>query len=140
MDAGDAHSLTHAGGIILNQKDEALLVCNDIGYWTFPRGHIDSNEDVLTAAIREIAEETGIKQLDLISKLPIYQRVRANDPKKVMIIQMFLFQTNEVETYVADPHIAQVAWVKKDNVIETLSVEGDREYYNSIQPQLLKSR
>jgi 8-oxo-dGTP diphosphatase len=31
------------------------------GYWTVPGGHIDSKEDAMQGAIREIYEETGIK-------------------------------------------------------------------------------
>lgn len=31
------------------------------GYWIGPGGHVDENEDVLSAAIREVEEETGVK-------------------------------------------------------------------------------
>lgn len=31
------------------------------GFWTFPGGHVDWGEDAMTAIIREIAEETGVK-------------------------------------------------------------------------------
>src|SRR3989344_5677381 len=31
------------------------------GFWTVPGGHIDSEEDALSGAIREIEEEAGVK-------------------------------------------------------------------------------
>src|SRR3989338_7895120 len=86
---------THAGGIIINQKNKILLVCNKLGYWTFPRGHLEENEDILAAAKREIKEETGVGELDYIKDLGTYERRRLNEPDKVMVIQMYLFKTDQ---------------------------------------------
>jgi len=38
-----------------------------IGYWQFPQGGIDPNEDIVKAGRREAYEETGLKDLELIS-------------------------------------------------------------------------
>ena len=44
--------LVHPGGPFWANKDE--------GAWTIPKGEIGSEEDPLTAALREFAEETGM--------------------------------------------------------------------------------
>ena len=38
--------------------------------WTFPKGKIDGNESPATVALRELAEETGMADVDLLGALP----------------------------------------------------------------------
>lgn len=59
-------SLTHAGGAVFRQRDgaiEYLLVAakDTADEWVLPKGHIDGDETPETAALREVAEETGLK-------------------------------------------------------------------------------
>ncbi|MDT8903493.1 NUDIX domain-containing protein [Anaeroselena agilis] len=44
--------LAHPGGPYLKNKDW--------GYWGIPKGEIESGEELLAAAVREFAEETGL--------------------------------------------------------------------------------
>src|SRR3989344_3008289 len=51
-----------AGCVVLNQKNEVLLVSlveNEI--WTFPKGHMENGETLENTAVREVLEETGYK-------------------------------------------------------------------------------
>jgi len=51
-----------ASAVVLDDADRVLLVHhNKLGQWLYPGGHIDPNEDPAQAAIREVAEETGIR-------------------------------------------------------------------------------
>jgi len=51
-----------ASAIVLDDHDRVLLVHhNKLGQWLYPGGHIDPNEDPAQAALREVAEETGIR-------------------------------------------------------------------------------
>lgn len=61
-----------AGGFITRHNPhtnrlEILLVLskNYDGYWGFPKGHVEKNENLMQTAIREIKEETG---LDVVIK------------------------------------------------------------------------
>lgn len=56
----------NVGAII--RKDDQVLAFQRLDYpecWQFPQGGIDENEDVLSAAWREVGEETGLTQADL---------------------------------------------------------------------------
>lgn len=46
---------------MLNQAGEVLLLRDRMGYWVFPKGHVDQGESFEQAAIREVREETGIQ-------------------------------------------------------------------------------
>jgi len=53
-----------AGGLVTNEKNE-LLVMFRRGKWDLPKGKVDDGEKLETAAVREVREETGIKNLAL---------------------------------------------------------------------------
>ena len=59
-------------GVVIKTSDNHLLACKPFGRFDgrhdIPKGHIESGETELTAAIREVYEETGI---DLSDKLLI---------------------------------------------------------------------
>jgi 8-oxo-dGTP diphosphatase len=51
-----------ASAVVLDGEGRVLLVHhNKIGLWLYPGGHVDPNEDPAQAAVREVAEETGIQ-------------------------------------------------------------------------------
>jgi ADP-ribose pyrophosphatase YjhB (NUDIX family) len=53
-----------AGGLVTNEKNELLMMFRR-GKWDLPKGKLDEGETLETAAIREVREETGIKNLEL---------------------------------------------------------------------------
>lgn len=44
--------LAHPGGPLYSNKDN--------GYWSIPKGHVEQNETIPAAALREFTEETGL--------------------------------------------------------------------------------
>lgn len=65
----------HSAGVIpiRYQADlaEVLLVHQDNGYWSFPKGRVESDEDDLTAAKRELLEETGLEVKEWLDYPPL---------------------------------------------------------------------
>jgi 8-oxo-dGTP pyrophosphatase MutT (NUDIX family) len=59
-----------AGGLVTNEKNEILLIFRR-GSWDLPKGKLDKGEKLEACAIREVEEETGLKDIDLTSPLTI---------------------------------------------------------------------
>ena len=55
-----------AGGVVLCDGQFAAIERHGIP--DLPKGHIEEGEDAATAAIREVEEETGIKDLEIIKE------------------------------------------------------------------------
>lgn len=73
-----------AGGLVLNPAGEILFIYRR-GFWDLPKGKIDKGESPSEAAIREVCEETGIKQLDLGAELKItYHTYREKDGRRIL--------------------------------------------------------
>ena len=58
-----------AGGILINSKNRVYLIHKvPRDEWALPKGTIKGDENRLAAATREIKEETGYKNIELVSK------------------------------------------------------------------------
>lgn len=127
-----------AGGVVLNKVDE-ILVVNQFGRsWSLPKGHIETGEDAVTAARREIYEEAGIHDLMYIGELGRYQRFRLDefngeDKSELKTITIFLFKTKTVALNPMDPENPEARWVRKENVAQLLTHEADKAFFRSIQ-------
>ena len=62
------HVVPAAGGLVINPKKEVLFIYRN-GIWDLPKGRIEKDENIETAAIREVEEECGIFKLKLIKPL-----------------------------------------------------------------------
>ncbi|WP_170111269.1 NUDIX hydrolase [Mangrovibacterium marinum] len=61
--------LPAAGGLVRNPAGEILFI-KRFGRWDLPKGKIEKGERVEDAAVREVEEECGIRQLKLVKQLP----------------------------------------------------------------------
>ena len=53
-----------AGGLVTNPQGQILWIYRR-GFWDLPKGKLDEGETIQTCAVREVAEETGIKDIRL---------------------------------------------------------------------------
>lgn len=99
-------SPTHAGAVIVknNGKIREILLSKRIGGkvpgYFLTQGHIEKNETAEKAVIREIAEETGIKDANLMKDLGIISRKGLSEDNQwyQKVIHFFLFQTAAEES------------------------------------------
>lgn len=61
----EPETLPHAAGCVVYRRDGAgaplvLLIKDQYGFWTLPKGHLDPGESAAEAAVREVCEETGV--------------------------------------------------------------------------------
>ena len=126
---------THcAGGIIINNKKQVVVVNQNHDSWSLPKGHIDPGESNLEAAKREIYEETGIKNVKLIKPLGNYGRYRIgldgeNDKSEYKTISIFLFYSNQSILKPIDPKNPEAIWVDSKKVTDILTHPEDKKFY-----------
>jgi 8-oxo-dGTP pyrophosphatase MutT (NUDIX family) len=127
-----------AGGVVINDEGEVLVVSQRGRSWSLPKGHIDPGEDALAAAKREIYEESGIRDLELIRELGTYERHKiswdgADDRSERKAITMFLFRTSETVLKPVDPDNPEARWVEKSKVAPLLTHEKDKEFFRRVE-------
>ncbi len=132
-----------AGGVIVNESGEIALVSHGDGapWWGFPKGHIDAGEDALTAAKREIAEETGLTDIILVQSLGSYKRHKGgpdghDDVTEMKTIHMFLFTSPTHPLMPGDPHNPEARWVATDDVSAMLAHPLDRAFFEGVLPEV----
>jgi ADP-ribose pyrophosphatase YjhB (NUDIX family) len=130
---------THsAGGVVINSEGEVLVVSQHGTSWSLPKGHIDPGENALAAAKREIHEESGIRDLELIRELGTYERHKiavdgGDDHSQLKVITMFLFRTSEKALRPVDPENPEARWVEKSKVALLLTHEKDKEFFQRVE-------
>ncbi len=74
-----------AGGYVLNSRGESLVIFRN-GLYDLPKGKVEPGEDVETAAVREVEEETGVSAPKIERKLlDTYHFYRwGNDPTIIL--------------------------------------------------------
>ena len=125
-----------AGGIVLNQQKNVLIVKQRNDVWSLPKGHIEDGESVREAAEREIKEESGITSLNLIQDLGSYERFKIgkdgqDDNQELKQIYLFLFSTNQIDLNPIDPDNPDAKWVAPEEVPQYLTHIKDKTFYQS---------
>ena len=60
------------GIVVLNKENKVFVakrIDNQKNFWQMPQGGVNKGEDYLSAAYRELEEETSIKNVDLVKQL-----------------------------------------------------------------------
>ena len=83
-----------AGGVVFRHGEngiEILLIQDSKDRWTIPKGHIEEGEKAQETARREIGEEAGLKNVDMLGWLgKIHFRYRRIDKLVLMTTQIYL--------------------------------------------------
>jgi ADP-ribose pyrophosphatase YjhB (NUDIX family) len=130
-----------AGGVVVGNDGMIVIVEQANNAWSLPKGHIEVGESALEAAVREIEEESGVKQLKLIRPLLSYQRFKTaidgNDSKvEWKTISMFLFTTEQTILQSQDPVNPQAVWIDAENVAERLTHKKDKAFFTAIKSHI----
>lgn len=131
-----------AGGVVTNKIGRVLLVNQRGRTWSLPKGHVEPGEEIKTAAIREIEEETGITRLTFIKDLGSYRRYKIglegrDDTGELKNIHMFLFTTDEMKLSPKDINHPEARWVHPEDVEGLLTHPKDKVFFKSIRSQIL---
>lgn len=61
----DFKYLEASGGLVYNPQENKYLFIKRNGFWDIPKGKVERDERIEDAAIREVKEECGFKQVEL---------------------------------------------------------------------------
>lgn len=119
-----------AGGIIFrltpNQKDiEILLIQDSRNRWTIPKGHIEPGETAKMTARREIEEETGLKNISILSWLgKIHFKFRRFEKLVLMTTQIYLVQAlDDNETLLKEKWMKGIQWFPFPDALNAIEYE-----------------
>lgn len=113
-----------AGGIVLGDNGTiAMVFSKNSQSWLLPKGHVDPGESDEDAARREIAEETGLTNLELLDDLGEFTRpvISFEDTgPEIKTIKMFLFAAQPHAELIPTLEIEEARWVPFRELAETL--------------------
>lgn len=120
-----------AGGVIFRRNPgkknviEILLIQDSKGRWTIPKGHIEEGETARTAAEREIAEETGLKDMRVLDWLgKINFRYRRDNSLVLMTTEIFLVEaTSGGREVKPEKWMTSLAWLSATDALDKIEYE-----------------
>jgi 8-oxo-dGTP pyrophosphatase MutT (NUDIX family) len=126
-----------AGGVVLSRFRHVLVVNQRGRSWSLPKGHIEPGEDALTAARREIYEESGLQDLELIRPLGSYTRHKiglnaGEEGPEVKRLTFFLFRSMTETLKPIDPDNPEARWVDPQAVSRLLTHAKDKEFFEQV--------
>lgn len=132
-------SVLYAAGGIIQHPQKGYLFIYKGGFWDLPKGKIDTNESILSAAVRECQEETGIENLNVQKDVGLTYHIFKQKQKWMLkITQWFLmFSTNnKLLIPQVEEGIEKVEWFLPDQILIHILPNT----YNSIKEILIKSQ
>ena len=106
------------GGLVSNRRGDYLLISRN-GLWDLPKGHQDPGEDIEVTALREVREETGISELEIVELICItdhcYRRDGIWHLKHTWWYDMLFTEPADL-TPQKEEDIAKAAWVAKSSL------------------------
>jgi ADP-ribose pyrophosphatase YjhB (NUDIX family) len=80
-----------AGGIVRNRKEEYLFI-KRLGIWDLPKGKLHKRESSQDGALREVTEETGLKNLEISKQLPSTYHIYTDRKGNVVLKETYWFE------------------------------------------------
>ncbi len=139
------------GIVVLNKENKVFIarrIDNPKNYWQMPQGGVDHDEDYLVAAYRELREETGIQNVELIKelddfttyKLPtnllgIIWKGKYKGQKQKWFVMRFLGNDDEINIKTKRPEFLDWKWIELDKITD-LVVKFKLDVYKEIKKKV----
>ena len=141
------------GIVVLNKYNKVFVakrIDNPKNFWQMPQGGVDKNEDYLSAAYRELEEETSIKSVELISELDgfitydlpdhllgIIWKGRYKGQTQKWYLMRFTGNEEEINIKTKHPEFLEWKWVELDQITD-LVVKFKLELYKEVKDKVKK--
>ena len=134
---------TSAGGIVLDHAgaDASAALIGRIDrrgrlLWSLPKGHLEAGESPEAAAVREVAEETGIRG-EVVAPLGSIDFWFVADGHRVhKTVHHYLLVRTAGELSDEDIEVSEVAWVPVTEMRSRLAYADERRLLDKV-PELL---
>jgi 8-oxo-dGTP pyrophosphatase MutT (NUDIX family) len=130
-----------SGGVVFRRNGEGLaflLIRDPYDNWGLPKGHIEGDESPVDAAVREVAEETGLSNVAVVAELPTidwYFRDRGRLVHK--ICHFYLVESADGEPVPQhDEGITECIWRPLRSALETVTYDNARDVLRAAGEQL----
>ena len=124
-------------GIVVLNNDNKVFVAKRIdnpkNFWQMPQGGVDDGEDFLTAAYRELMEETSIINVELIKELDgmityelpdyllgIIWKGKYRGQNQKWFLMRYLGNDNEINIQTKNPEFLDWKWIDLDYITEVV--------------------
>ncbi len=114
-----------AGGVVINDAGDVLLIRHRNGSWVFPKGHIESGESKVDAAVREVEEEAGV-QATVVDPRKTWQTAYVNPRREGRRITWYLLRSQATEAVMREPIFPSGGFFAPDEALGMLAFEEDR--------------
>jgi putative (di)nucleoside polyphosphate hydrolase len=139
------------GIVVLNKENKVFVakrIDNAKNFWQMPQGGVDEGEDYLTAAYRELEEETSIKNVELISELDglitynlpehllgIIWKGKYKGQSQKWFLMRYLGEDNQINIKTKKPEFLEWKWVDLKE-ITNLVVDFKLHVYQEVQQKV----
>jgi 8-oxo-dGTP pyrophosphatase MutT (NUDIX family) len=110
------------GGKVYNKKGKVLFIYRN-GKWDLPKGKAESKETIKETALREVAEETGVRGLKITKPLEttyhIFKRYGKNRIKITYWFEMKTSYKGKLKPQ-KNEGITKVKWLKPDQIVKAM--------------------
>ena len=136
-------------GIIVLNKDNRVFVAKRIdnpkNFWQMPQGGVDIGEDFLTAAYRELYEETSIKNVELIKEidgtttyelpnhlLGIIWKGKYKGQRQKWFLMRYLGTDDKIDIKTKKPEFLEWKWIDLEMITDVV-VDFKLEVYKELK-------
>ena len=124
------------GCIIINDKNEVLLIHHNAGHWDFPKGHVEYGETEMETAIREVKEETNID----VKVNEEYRYSTKYSPKEGTIKEVIYFLARNLSDnkQAQLEEVSEVKWFTMKDAIDKITYDTSRDILIQLKKDLEK--
>ena len=124
------------GIVVLNKQNKVFVakrIDNPKDFWQMPQGGVDNGESFLTAAYRELEEETSIKNVELIQEidgtttyelpkhlLGIIWKGKYKGQKQKWFLMRYLGEDSEINIKTHKPEFLEWKWIDLSMITEVV--------------------